>query len=114
LKKSTEIMKLVNKLVKLPEIQKTMMELQREMMKAGVIEEMLEDAIDNDDEIEEESEAEVNKVLWEITNGLLGEGPSVPEDKVAEPSSSKVAAEGNEEEEPELEAMQARLAALEQ
>ena len=33
MKKNTEIMKMVNNLVKLPELQKTMMELQREMMK---------------------------------------------------------------------------------
>ena len=36
LQQSTEVMKTMQQLVKLPEIQKTMMEMSREMMKAGV------------------------------------------------------------------------------
>ena len=36
--KSAEVMKTMQQLVKLPEIQKTMMEMSREMLKAGVIE----------------------------------------------------------------------------
>lgn len=71
LQKSTEVMKLVNGLVKLPQISQTMQDLQKEMMKAGIIEEMLEDVMDMDDvdDIEEEAEEEVEKVLFELTNG---------------------------------------------
>jgi charged multivesicular body protein 3 len=73
LKKSTEIMKSVNRLVKLPEIGQQMQEMSREMMKAGVIEEMMEDSMDavlDDDGIEEEAEEEVEKVLVELTSGM--------------------------------------------
>jgi len=43
------------------------------------MEEMLEDTLDmeEDEEIEEEADAEVDKVLFELTNGKLGEAGSV-------------------------------------
>ncbi|KAI9218670.1 Snf7-domain-containing protein [Blastocladiella britannica] len=79
LQKSTEIMQAVNSLVKLPEIQATMQDMAREMMKAGIMEEMMEDAMTglDDDELEEEAEDEVNKILFEVTDGLLGQGGRV-------------------------------------
>ena len=42
---------------------------------AGVTEEMLDDTLemDEDEEIQEEADAEVDKVLFELTNGKLGE-----------------------------------------
>ncbi|KAI8853380.1 Snf7-domain-containing protein [Chytridium lagenaria] len=101
LKKSTEVMKLVNGLVKLPEINMIM------PGNAGIISEMMDDAIDtmDDEGIEEEADAEVDKVLGELTDGLLtGAGPVGASLEVEEPAV--------EEEEPELDAMQARLSAL--
>jgi len=82
LQKSTEIMKLSNSLIKLPQISQTMREMSMEMTKAGIMEEMLEDTLDmdEDDEIEEEADAEVDKVLFELTNGKLGEAGSVGTD----------------------------------
>ncbi|GBG67885.1 hypothetical protein CBR_g1004 [Chara braunii] len=69
LQKSTEVMQLVNGLLKAPEIAKTMQEMSKEMMKAGIMEEMVEDTmesvLDNDD-IEEETEEEVSKLLDEL------------------------------------------------
>ncbi|KAJ8515068.1 hypothetical protein ONZ45_g7463 [Pleurotus djamor] len=74
LQKSTEIMKLSNSLIKLPQISQTMREMSMEMTKAGVLEEMLEDTLDmeEDEEIEEEADAEVDKVLYDLTEGKLG------------------------------------------
>jgi len=74
LQKSTEIMKLSNQVIKLPQISQTMREMSMEMTKAGVMEEMLEDTLEmeDDEEIEEEADAEVDKVLFEITDGKLG------------------------------------------
>ncbi|KAF8913949.1 vacuolar sorting protein Vps24 [Gymnopilus junonius] len=82
LQKSTEIMKLSNALIKLPQISQTMREMSMEMTKAGIMEEMLEDTLDldEDEEIEEEADAEVDKVLFELTNGKLGEAGSVATD----------------------------------
>ena len=40
LQQSGEVMKCMQQLVKIPELQKTMMEMSKEMMKAGILEEM--------------------------------------------------------------------------
>lgn len=61
-------------LVKIKEVQATMQELSKEMVKAGIIEEMLEgtfESMDNREEIEEEAEIEIDKMLFEIT-GVYG------------------------------------------
>ncbi|KIO13009.1 hypothetical protein M404DRAFT_993976 [Pisolithus tinctorius Marx 270] len=79
LQKSTEIMKLSNSLIRLPQISQTMREMSMEMTKAGVMEEMLQDVLDaeEDEEISEEADAEVDKVLFELTNGKLGQAGTV-------------------------------------
>ena len=69
-------MKVVNDLIKVPELNQSMQQMSREMMKAGLIEEtmgeMMDDAFDTDD-IEEDADAEVDKVsmltaMFEILN----------------------------------------------
>jgi charged multivesicular body protein 3 len=109
LQKSTDVMKLVNGLVKLPQIASTMQELQKEMMKAGIIEEMLEDVMDinDEDEIEEEAEEEVEKVLFELTNGLLGEAKVTNTELPVEEEEAVPA-----QVEDDLDDMKARLEAL--
>ncbi|KIJ70512.1 hypothetical protein HYDPIDRAFT_105262 [Hydnomerulius pinastri MD-312] len=79
LQKSTEIMKLSNSLIKLPQISQAMRDMSMEMTKAGIMEEMLEDTLemDEDEEIMEEADAEVDKVLFELTNGKLGQAGTV-------------------------------------
>ncbi|KAJ7781183.1 vacuolar sorting protein VPS24 [Mycena metata] len=79
LQKSTEIMKLSNALIKLPQISQTMREMSMEMTKAGIMEEMLDDTLDleEDDELLDEADAEVDKVLAELTDGKLGMAGSV-------------------------------------
>lgn len=103
LQKSTAVIKTVNQLVKLPEISVAMQEMSAEMMKAGIMEEMIEDTLEgmDEDDIEEEADEEVNKVLFEVTEGLLGQAGAVG-----------APIENAQEEEPELDAMQARLSAL--
>uniref|UniRef100_T1IIU6 Charged multivesicular body protein 3 n=1 Tax=Strigamia maritima TaxID=126957 RepID=T1IIU6_STRMM len=118
LQKSTEIMKGMQSLVRVPEVAHTMNELSKEMMKAGIIEEMLDDtlsAMDDQDELEEEAQGEVDKILWEVTAGQLGKAPNVsdslPSTSVATES---LAGEDDEEveDEDEINSMQARLQAL--
>ncbi|KAI8100139.1 Snf7-domain-containing protein [Halteromyces radiatus] len=113
LQKSGEVMKLVNSLIRLPEVSQAMQQMSMEMMKAGIMDEMIEDTMEtlDDDDIEEAADEEVNSVLFQITNGLLGEAGSVGpalEKKQEEP----VEEEESEEEGPELELMQKRLQAL--
>ncbi|XP_067000394.1 charged multivesicular body protein 3 [Anabrus simplex] len=115
LEKSTEVMQAMQSLVRIPEVAATMRELSREMMKAGIIEEMLEetmDVLEDSEELEEEAQEEVDKVLWELTAGQLGQAPAavtdtLPPTSVAEPSTSATV-----EDEDELEEMQSRLQAL--
>lgn len=47
IKSSTEVMKAMSGLMKLPEMQKTMTEMSKEMMKMGIMEEMMEDTLDS-------------------------------------------------------------------
>lgn len=89
------------------------------MMKAGIIEEMLEDtfeSMDDQEEMEEAAEMEIDRILFEITAGALGKAPSKVTDALPEPEPAGAMAaseEGEEEEDEEdLEAMQSRLATL--
>ncbi|RKO97554.1 hypothetical protein CXG81DRAFT_29525 [Caulochytrium protostelioides] len=103
---STEVMKLMNGLVKLPAISATMQALSKEMMKAGVIDEMINDTIEGLDEedVEDEAQDEVNQVLHEITDGLLGQAGAVGPDL-------EMPQDAPEHETP-IDEMQARLDAL--
>lgn len=115
LQKSTEVMKAMQNLIKVPEIQATMRELSKEMMKAGIIEEMLEDtfeSMEDGEDMEEEAEAEVDKILFEITAGALGKAPSKVTDELPEMEPAGATAASDEESEEDIEEMQSRLAAL--
>ncbi|KAJ8866061.1 hypothetical protein PR048_033585 [Dryococelus australis] len=118
LQKSTEVMQAIQNLVKVPEVSETMRELSREMMKAGIIEEMLDDTMDNLDEedLEEEADGEVDKVLWELTAGALGRAPAAVTDSLPPQAAGAKAASTStpvaHEDEEELEEMQSRLEAL--
>ncbi|KAM8834300.1 charged multivesicular body protein 3 isoform X1 [Synchiropus splendidus] len=114
LQKSTEVMKAMQKLVKVPEIQATMRDLSKEMMKAGIIEEMLEDTfegMEDEEELEEEAEEEIDNILFEITAGAIGKAPSKVTDPLPEMPGGATAA-SDEESEEDIEEMQSRLAAL--
>jgi charged multivesicular body protein 3 len=110
-KASTSIMKEVNGLVRLPELTGTMNELSRELMKAGIIEEMVGDSLPDDELLEgedEEAEIEVDKVLGEILQGKLPKA-KVDEKPLEEP---EVPEEDTEDQEATLEEMRGRLEAL--
>jgi predicted DNA-binding protein len=61
IQRSTEVMKNMQSLVRVPEIAATMRELSKEMMKAGIIDEMIEETLESmePEELEEEAQAEV-------------------------------------------------------
>ena len=111
MKASTGVMKDVNALVRLPELMGTMRELSQELVKAGIIEEMVGDSLPDDQLMEgedDEAEAEVEKVLGEVLQGKLGT-PGVIEKPVAE---EPVAEADLEEQEATLDEMRGRLEAL--
>mmetsp|Transcript_79360 Transcript_79360/g.97068 ORF Transcript_79360/g.97068 Transcript_79360/m.97068 type:complete len:127 (+) Transcript_79360:1-381(+) len=66
--KSTEVMKQMNSLVRIPEMEESITSMKKEMMRAGLIEEMLDEGMEEMDgpELEEEAEAEVDKVLEDL------------------------------------------------
>ncbi|KAE8155008.1 Snf7-domain-containing protein [Aspergillus avenaceus] len=113
LKKSTGIMKDVNTLVRLPELNATMRQLSTELVRAGIIEEMVDDAIPNNELLEdeeEEAEEEVDKVLQEILQGKLAQAEPIKPDEPLE--EAPVAEEQFEDQEAALEQMRGRLEAL--
>ncbi|KDP43979.1 hypothetical protein JCGZ_05446 [Jatropha curcas] len=120
LSKSAEVMKLVNNLMKAPEVAATMMEFSKEMTKAGVIEEFVNDALDNaldSEDIEEEIEEEVDKVLTAIAGETAAQLPeAVRKERVKQSAGPTRTAEEEEaiaegvDDEEELEEIRARLA----
>lgn len=111
IKASTGIMKDVNTLVRMPELTGTMRELSAELMKAGIIEEMVGDTLPDNELLEgedEEAEEEVEKVLGEILKDQLPAGKAKEEELPAQP----VEEEEEEDQAEMLEQMRGRLEAL--
>lgn len=112
IKTSTGIMKDVNSLVRLPELTGTMRELSQELIKAGIIEEMISDSLPDSQLLEdedEEAEGEVDKVLGEILKDRL------PAQAETQPDLGIPAVPVDEEEEDQeelLDQMRGRLEAL--
>lgn len=75
------------------------------------MEEMIGDTMDmmDDDDIEEAADEEVNNVLFQITDGMLGEAGSVGPALESKPMVAEEEEEEDEEEGPELDMMQKRL-----
>ncbi|OLL26865.1 Vacuolar protein sorting-associated protein 24 [Neolecta irregularis DAH-3] len=113
LRKSTSILRNVNSAIKLPELTRTMRDLSMEFMKAGVMEEMVNDTFDivESDDIEEDSE--IDKVLDDILGGKekVDQMPEVPSEEFQ--AQQPVAQQEEEsDEEIDIEAMKRRLEAL--
>lgn len=91
---STGVMKDVNLLTNLGMMTGTFQELSKELMKAGIINEMMDDMVDLDpidDDLETESQEEVNKIIESLTQEKFDkidhEVPiiSEPEEKITSP-----------------------------
>ncbi|KAL1901442.1 Vacuolar protein-sorting-associated protein 24 [Sporothrix stenoceras] len=132
IKASVGVMRDVNQLIRLPELAGTMQELSVELMKAGIVEEMVQETLPEDDaalfeDEEAEADSEVDRVLGEILKDRMA-SPALPSTPVgttpvpaaAEPAvpvaRNKVAiAEGGpsggeeEEDEEDTEAMMAQM-----
>lgn len=80
LAKSAGIMKAMGRLLNAPEVMGTMRVMGAEMMKAGIIEEMMADAMESvePDGLDEEADEEVEKVMFDLTAGVLGTAPTAP------------------------------------
>ncbi|KAK4644867.1 Vacuolar protein-sorting-associated protein 24 [Podospora pseudocomata] len=118
IKASVGIMKDVNTLIRLPELAGTMQELSVELMKAGIIEEMVGDALPETEvyeEEEEEAEEEVEKVLGEILKDRMdktGALPSAPLPQKQKQQQQQVEEDEEEDTEAMMDQMRNRLEAL--
>jgi len=65
MKHSTDVMQQMNVLVNIPELQESMKDMSREMFKAGMIDEIMDEGLETED-LEEETAAEVGKIFDEI------------------------------------------------
>jgi len=112
MEKSAELMGLMNKLMKASAVEKSMRELSKEMYKAGVMQEMVDDVMEDlgDENLEEETEAQVDQILAELAVEGAVQMPTAvkPVDIAAGPSAEAEAGE----EEDELAGLQARLDAI--
>jgi charged multivesicular body protein 3 len=112
IKASTGIMKDVNSLVRLPELTGTMRELSSELMRAGIIEEMVDDTLMDNEMLEgeaEEADEEVDKVLSEVLKDRL---PASKAKEEALPSAPQAEEEEEEDQAELLAQMRGRLEAL--
>ena len=99
---SVGIMKDVNSLIRLPALAGTMRELSAELVKAGIIEEMVGEVLPEDVDMEDEMpEGEVEKVLGEI----LKDRAQVQQQKMPEVPAAPEPAKADEMEDEEAEAM---------
>lgn len=123
LQRSTEVMRSMQNLVSVQSIATTMQDLSKEMMKTGIISEMLDDAVEeaiDDEPIDDEVQAEVDKVLSEMnieTGAKLTEapstGPAATKQQAAERQSASQANESETaEDEEDIVKMQRRLEQL--
>lgn len=115
---SVGIMRDVNALIRLPQLAGTMRDLGVELVRAGVIEEMVgealpldEDAMFEDEEME--ADGEVDKVLGEILRGKMDTAGPTPAAPVApEPTPAELEEEEEEDQEAMMDQMRNRLEAL--
>ncbi|KAK7421434.1 Vacuolar protein-sorting-associated protein 24 [Neonectria magnoliae] len=112
---SVGIMKDVNTLIRLPELAGTMQQLSMELMKAGIIEEMVDETLPVDADVLEdevgETDGEVDKVLGEILKDR--KEPKLPTVPVLEPGEKVDDVERDEEDtEAMMDQMRNRLEAL--
>jgi len=120
LQKSTQVMQAVQALLRVPEVAGIMRDFSKEMMRAGILEEMMEETfegLEDTEEIEEEAEDEIQGILWEVTAGQLGKAPAAANHALPGVSTPAAATSSRvpvveDEDDDELETMNSRLQAL--
>ena len=120
LSKSTEVMHAMAALVKLPELQENMITMAKEMEKAGLVDEIVQDTFEMaEPDIDIEADAEVSKIMQEISSEIFTKDAEVASGKPvvagkmkapAEAEAEKAEEEGIDEE--EMKAITARLQTL--
>lgn len=90
LAKSTEVMQAMQRLVRVPEVAQTMQDMSKEMMKAGIIEEMLDETFEDMEDQDELEDAAQVEVIGESCLRLPScTGPKRPVKKLNKPTCCK-------------------------
>ena len=95
-----------------------MCELSKEMTKAGIMEELINDTMETTTEggedLEEAAQAEVDKILFDLTAGAMGLAPDAVKDTLPSgiPVPRGATSSDQVEEDEDLDDMKARLQAL--
>ncbi|CAL8105859.1 unnamed protein product [Orchesella dallaii] len=114
LQKSSQVFQAASALIKIPAVAQTMRELSKEMIKAGMMEEVVNDTVEShedQEELEEAADVEVDNMLWEVTAGQVGQAPILIKDGLLTPYPSREYVDSEDEDE-ELKKMQRGLEAL--
>ncbi|CAK9440476.1 uncharacterized protein LODBEIA_P45750 [Lodderomyces beijingensis] len=116
---STSVMRDVNSLIHIGAVSQTMQELSKELTKAGIISEMMDDMVDldyeEDEELESESQDEVNKIITSLTEDKFSKIESeIPNAEFEHEPEQELAQEDDEDEEDDIaiDEMRQRLKAL--
>lgn len=109
IKKSTQVMHSMNTLLKLPQIHDSMYNMAKEMTKAGLIEDLVNDTMSSmEDETEQDIvDAEVDAIVDQILTGKMLQATPAP---VSNPKQSNIQKDQAEDE--ELIKMRAKLQSL--
>uniref|UniRef100_A0A0R3WFJ3 SNF7 family protein n=1 Tax=Taenia asiatica TaxID=60517 RepID=A0A0R3WFJ3_TAEAS len=114
LNQSTSVMQTMSKLVKLPELCATMCNMWKGMMRLGLMNEMVEEstdsALDQPEQMEEMAQAEVDKILFQLTNGAMGMASDAVTDTL--PACTQRPVDVDDDDLDDREAMRARLQAI--
>lgn len=118
LQKSAAIMTMMNELMRLPEMQRTMLLLAQEMAKAGLIDELVQETLDadaDDEAADEEADEAVQRVLDELDLTFHEEAPTPLRAQQQRERGRSAAEEAEkEEEDAATDALQDRLNSLQQ
>mmetsp|Transcript_33902 Transcript_33902/g.74659 ORF Transcript_33902/g.74659 Transcript_33902/m.74659 type:complete len:246 (-) Transcript_33902:139-876(-) len=116
MEKSAEIMTAMNKLVNIKEISLTMGKMAREMEKAGLVEEIIGDTMESmePEGLDADADEEVNRVVAEITGGVLSGAGAAPQESLKAPAAEPAAQveQPSEQEDVSTNDLMSRLQAL--
>lgn len=110
---STSVMRQVNHLIRLPELMGTMNMLGQELMKAGIIDEMVTDGLDTLED--EEADSELEEQQQKVLDDILAPPRKTGAERVPQPAKElpeEQAISEPEDEQGEIEGMRERLRAL--
>lgn len=102
---NTGLMREVNALVRLPQLRSSMMELEKELMRSGMISEMVDETLESVNEVDEQEDEmiseEVDKIVGQYTNEKFSKVGNIPTEELPRPVTIETGEEEKEKIVPE-------------